>query len=124
MFLYRLVLILVLFFPFNLYEGVLLQLGYWQTKKIVLLQELHALLLIRQFFFFFFFWTMTKMKSLKEFFPFYWKNEGEMGNPERKQNSVFVLQWRNNKIFQSITAVCVRQFKERIQFSIGFMRVL
>ena len=54
MFLYRLVLILVLFFPFNLCEGVLLQLGYWQTKKIVLLQELHALLLIRQFFFCFF----------------------------------------------------------------------
>ena len=62
MFLYRLVLILVLFFLFNLYEGVLLQLGYWQTKNIVLLQEVHALLPIRQYFFFFFFLNNDKME--------------------------------------------------------------
>ena len=93
MFLYRLVLILVLFFPFNLYEGVLLQLGYWQTKKIVLLQELHAFLLIRQFFFFFFFFFFEQWQNgnpLKKLFLFIEKTKVKWEIP-KENKTVFLF---------------------------------
>ena len=38
-------------------------------------------------------------------------------------NAVFILvEFRNEKIFQSVRRTCIRNFRERIQFSIHFMR--
>ena len=91
MFLYRLVLILVLFFLFNLYEGVLLQLGYWQTKNIVLLQELHALLTIRQYFLFFlFFEQWHNGNPLKKLFFFTEKTKVKWEIP-KENKTVFLF---------------------------------
>ena len=46
----------------------------------------------------------------------------DFGNPRRRQCSVcFILKWRNDKIFQSVTAAFIR---ELIQLSIQFTKVL
>ena len=79
-----------------------------------------------------FFRTLSRMglqkgKSLREVVLFYWKktNKGEMGNPKRKQCDVcFILEWRREQIFQSLTINCIRQFWECIQSSIQFTRAL
>ena len=45
-----------------------------------------------------------------------------MGNPKRRQNSVyFILEWKNE---QRITGTFIRQFREHINLSIQFPRVL
>ena len=70
----------------------------------------------------------TKGESLREFVLYYWKkmSESEMGNPKRRQCSAWIiLKWRNEVISQSITtSFSIRQFRERIQFSIQFTRAL
>ena len=46
----------------------------------------------------------------------------DFGNPRRRQCSVcFILKWRNDEIFQSVTAAFIR---ELIQLSIQFTKVL
>lgn len=50
------------------------------------------------------------------------QNKAEMRNLKRRQCSVcFILKWRNDKIFQSVTAAFIR---ELIQLSIQFTKVL
>ena len=50
------------------------------------------------------------------------KSNEDFGNPRRRQCSVcFILKWRNDKIFQSVTAAFIR---ELIQLSIQFTKVL
>ena len=72
-------------------------------------------------------WGSKKGNPLEKLFFFIEKktNKGEMGNPKRKQCDVcFILEWRREQIFQSLTINCIRQFWECIQSSIQFTRAL
>ena len=83
-------------------------LHYWQIKKILFCFR-DKVFLTQSFAFF---QQRPKGKSLKEVAFLIEKiNESKMGNSDsRRYNVCFILEWRNEKNFQSVKTTYIRQF--------------